>query len=415
MERLRGQASLWVLIVAALVVVIGVPVYAQDDGGVVEPENPGAVAILQDAEGNLIGRVAFFERENGVLVEAYVGPLPPGFHGFHLHTTGQCDPDADPPFSSAGEHWSLDDADHPNHTGDLTALYVKEDGTAAYEVETDRFTLEDLFDDDGTAAMIHELPDNFANIPDRYLEAPDEAPDEETLSAGDSGARLACGVVERPEDVAEMEMAATAEVGATEAATEPMTGDMTEAPGEAAPTEPAADVAATAEAGATGAATEAATVAPDEAATEAAANGVANSDQAVQEATGLVEGSVAGDEPQAVDVTLTEYEIDMPSSLVAGSFIFNVSNAGQEEHNLRFALLSNLDEEVPSELTFDEEEPSRTGEDRADWVFDENLGPGESGTLELELGPGVYEVFCPVDDHAEQGMRLQITVHSPEG
>ena len=40
--------------------------------------------------------------------------------------------------------------------------------------------------------MIHENSDNLANIPDRY--APD-APDEDTLTAGNGGSRIACGVV----------------------------------------------------------------------------------------------------------------------------------------------------------------------------------------------------------------------------
>lgn len=56
---------------------------------------------------------------------------------------------------------------------------------------TDRFTLADLMDDDGAAFIIHENTDNFANIPERY-----GGPDEETQQAGDSGPRIACGVVE---------------------------------------------------------------------------------------------------------------------------------------------------------------------------------------------------------------------------
>jgi Cu/Zn superoxide dismutase len=55
---------------------------------------------------------------------------------------------------------------------------------------TDRFTIADLRDVDGSAVMVHSGPDNFANIPARY-----GGPDQETLNTGDSGSRIACGVV----------------------------------------------------------------------------------------------------------------------------------------------------------------------------------------------------------------------------
>jgi hypothetical protein len=48
----------------------------------------------------------------------------------------------------------------------------------------------DLFDADGSAIMVHSAPDNFANIPERY-----GTPDQETLDGGDSGERVACGVI----------------------------------------------------------------------------------------------------------------------------------------------------------------------------------------------------------------------------
>ena len=57
---------------------------------------------------------------------------------------------------------------------------------------TDALTLADLLDDDGSAVMVHEDPDNYANIPERY--AP-EGPDQMTRNTGDSGGRIACGPV----------------------------------------------------------------------------------------------------------------------------------------------------------------------------------------------------------------------------
>jgi Cu-Zn family superoxide dismutase len=76
---------------------------------------------------------------------------------------------------------------------------VGSDGTANVNFNTDRFTLEKLFEGDGTAIIIHEGRDNYANIPRRYLPANVEPmlPDTATLATGDSGARVACGVVKK--------------------------------------------------------------------------------------------------------------------------------------------------------------------------------------------------------------------------
>ena len=163
-------------------------------------------ASLQDVAGNGVGSVVFTTMEDGkVLVTASFINLPPGFHGFHVHTTGVCDAAAG--FSSAGGHFDREGASHPNHDGDLTSLLVNNDGTAMLTFATDRFAVADLFDADGSAIMVHSGQDNFANIPARYgadpmAATPDPAlppmsiADEETLRGGDSGERLACGVIE---------------------------------------------------------------------------------------------------------------------------------------------------------------------------------------------------------------------------
>jgi Cu-Zn family superoxide dismutase len=71
-------------------------------------------------------------------------------------------------------------------------LLVKSDGTGEASFETDRFALTDLFDEDGSAIIVHALPDNYANIPERYGEV-----DQVTLETGDSGERIACGVIQK--------------------------------------------------------------------------------------------------------------------------------------------------------------------------------------------------------------------------
>jgi superoxide dismutase, Cu-Zn family len=148
-----------------------------------------ASATLMNAAGQTVGSVWMREdrRDSVVQLVARVRNLPPGFHGFHIHTTGRCDA---PTFTSAGGHLNPSGEVHGDHAGDLPSLLVNEDGTAFLATATDRFTIADLRDADGSAVMVHSGRDNFANIPARY-----GGPDQETLNTGDSGSRIACGVV----------------------------------------------------------------------------------------------------------------------------------------------------------------------------------------------------------------------------
>lgn len=89
-----------------------------------------------------------------------------------------------------------------------------------------------------------------------------------------------------------------------------------------------------------------------------------------------------------VEVELTSYEIDMPKTLQAGTITFHVVNNSQDdEHSI----------EIEGEGIEEELEP--------------HLEPGEEGTLTVDLAPGTYRVYCPVNDHAEEhGMEIEITV-----
>jgi superoxide dismutase, Cu-Zn family len=148
-----------------------------------------AYATLADASGDRVGRVWMREdrRDGVVYIEARVEDLPPGFHGFHIHTTGRCEP---PGFTTAGGHYNPTGEGHGDHAGDLPSLLVNGDGSAILGTSTDRFSISDLREGDGSAVMVHSGRDNFANIPARY-----GGPDQETLNTGDAGSRLACGVV----------------------------------------------------------------------------------------------------------------------------------------------------------------------------------------------------------------------------
>ncbi|NAS24737.1 superoxide dismutase [Herbidospora sp. NEAU-GS84] len=178
------------------------------------PWSRGRSIALHDAAGTRVGTVVVQRRGvTKVRVGVQVRGLAPGFHGFHIHTTGVCDPKAvDPatgqvtPFFTAGGHLDVARAaaepdttilplplapkNHGDHAGDLPPLLAGEDGVAAASFITDRFRVGRLTDADGAAFVVHALPDNLAHIPERY-----GAADAATLRTGDAGGRVACGVL----------------------------------------------------------------------------------------------------------------------------------------------------------------------------------------------------------------------------
>lgn len=120
--------------------------------------------------------------------------LPPGIHGFHIHAAGLCEATSETPFTSAGAHLNPNESLHGDHAGDMATLMVLESGAGYITTFTDRFSVADLLDSDGSAVIIHANADNYANIPERY-----GVPDEETLSTGDAGGRIACGIIQTAE------------------------------------------------------------------------------------------------------------------------------------------------------------------------------------------------------------------------
>ena len=196
--------------VVTLVVACGGADEAPDEGSgedaAAAAEQTGAdteelTATLVDPEGAEVGTVTFEEAEEGMEVSVDAAGLPPGFHGFHVHAIGVCEPDSANPsdpsmtgdFLSAGGHVGAGESDHGEHPGDLPTLYVTESGAGSLTAVIDALALADLTDDDGSAVMVHASADNYANIPERYAPG---GPDEMTLNTGDAGGRIACGPVE---------------------------------------------------------------------------------------------------------------------------------------------------------------------------------------------------------------------------
>jgi uncharacterized cupredoxin-like copper-binding protein len=98
--------------------------------------------------------------------------------------------------------------------------------------------------------------------------------------------------------------------------------------------------------------------------------------------------SVGGSSMQAqtIDVTLKDNEIAMPTIIKPGPTTFNVTNAGEQQHNLEIV---------------------GNGHDTK---LNADLDPGASGQLDVDLLPGTYRAYCPVLDHANKGMDLRLTV-----
>jgi len=139
--------------------------------------------VLRDAEGREVGRARWREDVAGVLLELDVQGLPPGAHGIHLHAVGVCQ---GPDFASAGPHWNPLGRQHgfenPRgyHLGDLWNLEVGPDGRGRYSARLPGRTLAPGRPHSvrGRALVLHAQPDDYRTDP-----------------AGNSGARIACGVV----------------------------------------------------------------------------------------------------------------------------------------------------------------------------------------------------------------------------
>ena len=178
----------------------GAPAGEHESGEHDNPSGSGTEVELKAPDGSSVGTVNLTEEGAHLRVTVEASGLTPGFHGFHFHKVGKCEPNSTAPdggepgnFLSAGGHLQVGGATGHPASGDMTSLQVRQDGTAYLVTTTDKLTLNDLHD---RAVMVHAGADNFGNIPDRYTHPGGTGPDEETLSTGDAGGRVACGVIE---------------------------------------------------------------------------------------------------------------------------------------------------------------------------------------------------------------------------
>ena len=144
-----------------------------------------AIAVLHPTAGNKIsGTVTFTEVADGVQVHAEITGLTPGNHGFHVHEFGDCSaPDA----SSAGAHFNPTNKPHAapdaaeRHVGDMGNVETDASGKAKLEYLDHHISLtNDQSSVIGRSVVVHAKADDLKSQP-----------------AGDSGARIACGVIGR--------------------------------------------------------------------------------------------------------------------------------------------------------------------------------------------------------------------------
>ncbi len=142
------------------------------------------VARIAPTQGNNAkGEVRFYKVDGGVRVIATLEGLMPGKHGFHIHEKGDCSaPDA----MSAGGHFNPTGSPHgaptapptARHAGDLGNIEAGADGKANYDHVDSMLVYESIT---GLSVLIHAGEDDFTTQP-----------------SGNSGARVGCGVIEKP-------------------------------------------------------------------------------------------------------------------------------------------------------------------------------------------------------------------------
>lgn len=147
------------------------------------PGTGSATATLRNAAGATVGNATLTETTAGVLVTGSLSGISTGTHAIHVHEVGQCTPT----FAAAGGHFNPRQRRHGfrspdgHHAGDMPNLHVPASGALSFDIIVPDVRLtgsEGLLAGDGAALVVHAGADDYSTDP-----------------AGNSGDRIACGVI----------------------------------------------------------------------------------------------------------------------------------------------------------------------------------------------------------------------------
>lgn len=140
------------------------------------------IAVLSPKSGSSVkGIVTFIKVSDGIKVIAEIEGLTPGQHGFHIHEFGDC---SDPEGKSAGEHFNPEKMPHSGHdsekrhVGDFGNILADNSGKAKFELIDKKISFEGTNSIIGKSVIVHVNPDDLTTQP-----------------SGNSGKRLACGLI----------------------------------------------------------------------------------------------------------------------------------------------------------------------------------------------------------------------------